>query len=99
MDARILELGYFAILAFLCVLTVWSGLKSGATFFKMSDVNLLFVSPVSPKTILAYGLIKQMGASALAVFGKQLFQCGGGVERRHAGTSVCRRVLSVWRVW
>ncbi len=68
MDARILELGYFVILAFLCVLTVWSGLKSGATFFKMSDVNLLFVSPVSPKTILAYGLIKQMGASALAVF-------------------------------
>ena len=37
--------------------------------------------------------------STLAVFGKQLFQCGGGVERRHAGTSVCRRVLSVWRVW
>ena len=68
LDGRILELGYFAILAFLCVLTVWNGLKSGATFFKMSDVNLLFVSPVSSKTILAYGLIKQMGASALAVF-------------------------------
>lgn len=34
----------------------------------MSDVNLLFVSPISPKKILAYGLMKQMGRTLLMVF-------------------------------
>lgn len=56
---------YFAVLLFIAVPSVLNGLKSGATFFKMSDVNFLFVSPVSSKIILAYGLAKQMGSSLL----------------------------------
>lgn len=65
LDFSILHGIYFAVLLFISVPTVLNGLKSGATFFKMSDVNFLFVSPISSKIILAYGLVKQMGASLL----------------------------------
>ncbi|WP_312695574.1 putative ABC exporter domain-containing protein [Caproiciproducens sp.] len=62
LDIRILHGVYLGILLFITVPSVLSGLKSGATFFRMSDVNFLFVSPVSPKKILAYGLVKQMAS-------------------------------------
>lgn len=65
LDIRILEGAYFAIMLLISVPSILGGLKSGATFFKMSDVNFLFVSPISPKKILAYGLIKQMAATLL----------------------------------
>ncbi len=63
LDIGILHGVYFAILFLITVPSVLSGLKSGATFFRMSDVNFLFVSPISPKKILAYGLVKQMASS------------------------------------
>jgi len=65
LDFRILHGIYLAALLFISVPSILSGLKSGATFFKMSDVNFLFVSPISPKKILAYGLVKQMASSLL----------------------------------
>lgn len=68
LDIRILEGAYLAVSLLIAVPTLLSGLKSGATFFKMSDVNFLFVSPISSKKILAYGLIKQMGSSFLMMF-------------------------------
>ncbi|HEX3037696.1 MAG TPA: putative ABC exporter domain-containing protein [Oscillospiraceae bacterium] len=68
MDIRLLQGSYFVILLFIAVLTLLNGLKSGTTFFSMCDVNFLFVSPLSPKRILAYGLIKQMGSSLLVMF-------------------------------
>lgn len=68
LDFRILHGGYLGVLLLIGVPVILSGLKSGATFFKMSDVNFLFVSPISPKRILAYGLLKQMGASLLMMF-------------------------------
>lgn len=49
------------------------GLSSGASFFSMGDVNLLFQSPTSPQTILYYGLARQMSTSLL-VGGFILFQ-------------------------
>lgn len=71
------ELGaiIFALFMFLFVTQVMQGISTGATFFKMSDVNLLFVSPTSPKKILAYGLVRQMGMSLLISF-FILFQAG-----------------------
>lgn len=35
------------------------GLNRGSSFFKASDINYLFVSPLSPNRILLYGLLKK----------------------------------------
>ena len=64
-DFRLLHGIYLAILLVLGLLSAWGGLKSGSTFFRMSDVNFLFVSPLSPKKILIYGLCRQMSALLL----------------------------------
>lgn len=58
---------YFFVLLALMVMVIISGLKSGSTFFNMPDVNLLFVSPLRPNLILAYGLVKQMGSLLLMI--------------------------------
>ncbi len=47
------------------VLTSFNGISKGASLFSMSDVNLLFPSPVKPISVLIYGLIQQMGTSLL----------------------------------
>ncbi len=39
------------------------GFSRGASFYGMSDVNLLFTAPLRSQSILIYGLIKQMGTS------------------------------------
>ncbi len=46
---------------FIFSISLYSGLERGASFFKMSDVNLLFTAPISSKKVLMYGIIKQMG--------------------------------------
>jgi len=43
----------------------FKGVESGASFFRMSDVNLLFTAPIRPLNILIYGLIRQMGTSIM----------------------------------
>ena len=53
---------------FLFVTSVQKGLSSGASFFTVADVNLLFLSPVSPQKILTYGLVKQAGTTLLLGF-------------------------------
>lgn len=50
------------------VLTAFSGISKGASLFSMSDVNLIFPSPVKPIPALIYGLIQQMGTSLLLGF-------------------------------
>lgn len=67
-DFRVLHGVFLAWLLFIGTSTLISSLKSGASVFKMADVNLLFVSPISPKKILAYGLARQMGTTLLAFF-------------------------------
>lgn len=67
-DIRILHGAYFGILLFFMGMLVLNALQKGTTFFGMADVNLLFVSPLSPRKILAYGLAKQMGRTLLMVF-------------------------------
>ena len=41
------------------------GLNRGSSFFKASDINYLFVSPLSPNRILLYGLLKKCLACVL----------------------------------
>lgn len=51
-------------LLFLYTFTV-TGLSTGSSLFTMPDVGLLFVSPISSKKILLYGLISTLGKSLL----------------------------------
>jgi putative ABC exporter len=55
----------FALYSYLFIATSLKGLSSGASFYSMADVSLLFSTPISTKRILIYGLIKQMGTSLL----------------------------------
>ncbi|MDD3173641.1 MAG: putative ABC exporter domain-containing protein [Herbinix sp.] len=64
-DERILfliiaGLGLFFLYAF-----TTSGLSTGASLFTMPDIGLLFVSPISSKIILMYGLITTLGKALL----------------------------------
>lgn len=49
LDLRILHGAYLGILLLFTVPILLNALQKGTTFFGMSDVNLLFVSPISPK--------------------------------------------------
>lgn len=65
LDFRLLEGIYLGLLLLVTIPSLLVGMKSGANIFTMSDVNMLFVSPISPKRILLYGLIKQMSTTLL----------------------------------
>lgn len=74
-DPRMLEGVYYGLLLLFCAPILFRSLKSGTTMFKMPDVNLLFVSPLPPKRILVYGLLKQTAATLLG-FVFMLFYSG-----------------------
>lgn len=59
---------YFAFLLLFYGIAIQKGLASGNSIFEMSDVNLLFVSPVNPRATLLYGLIRLIGTSFWAGF-------------------------------
>lgn len=65
LDIRLLEGAYLVLLLFIALPSLFAGMRSGASMFSMADVGMLFVSPLSPKRILLYGLIKQMGSTLL----------------------------------
>lgn len=44
------------------------GLTSGASFYSMADVNLLFATPIKQQRVLFYGLFRQLGTSLLIGF-------------------------------
>ena len=56
------ELQMIITLLFLLIfyVVIYDGIDKGTTFFKLYDVNLLFSAPVSEKSVLLYGLLKQM---------------------------------------
>lgn len=64
-DLGVLHGIFLGWLLLLGVPTLLSSMENGASFFRMPDVNFLFVSPVSPKTILSYGLVKKMLTSLM----------------------------------
>lgn len=45
---------------------LYSGTKRLDSKFSMSDVNLIFVSPIKPQTVLLYGIIKKIAVELLA---------------------------------
>jgi hypothetical protein len=70
---NILYLIFFGLSLFFVGASLIAGLSTGTSFFTMSDVNLMFTSPISSNKILLYGIIKQMGRSiVVSVF--MLFQ-------------------------
>ena len=64
-DIRELYAALTVLYAVMFFLMCYGGLQNGASMFSMADINLVFSSPVSPKKILIYGLIHQMGTSLL----------------------------------
>ncbi len=57
-----------ALYAVMFLLLCKNGLSSGASFYTMADVNLLFSTPIRPQRILFYGLVRQLGTSVLLGF-------------------------------
>lgn len=43
------------------------GIEKGSSYFRFSDVNLVFTAPFRPSKVLLYGFIKHMGTSLLIV--------------------------------
>lgn len=58
-------LGFYAVMFFM---VSHNGLTSGASFYTMADVSLLFSSPISTRRVLFYGLVRQLGTSVLLGF-------------------------------
>lgn len=52
---------------FYIYLGINSGLEKGNSFFRLSDVNFLFTSPISPQKILIYGFLKQLYTSIIMI--------------------------------
>lgn len=90
LDIRILQGIYFALLMFVVMINLIKGVDSGSTFFSMGDVNMLFISPISPKKILIYGLAKQMGMTVLIACCMVAY---GGMAVQFFGISVLDAVL------
>ncbi len=94
---------FFAFIAMFFVATIRNGLSRGDTIFEMNDVNLLFVSPINPRKILLYGLLRLMKtcffagffilfqANTLALFGIDY----GGVLLAFGGYMLAMMVLSI----
>lgn len=93
----------FLFISLFFVMSVLKGTSNGDNIFDMNDVNLLFVSPVSSRKILLYGIVKLVKVSFLAGF-FILFQSNSlanfgirfdGVLITLAGFMLCMVVLSV----
>ncbi|QOX64119.1 hypothetical protein FRZ06_12615 [Anoxybacterium hadale] len=56
------------LLLIFAVIAVQKGLSNGDVIFDMNDVNLLFVSPVSSRKILMYGILRMAKMALLAGF-------------------------------
>lgn len=48
------------------IYSLYSGTKKVKSQFNMSDVNLIFVSPIRPQTVLLYGIVKKIAVELLA---------------------------------
>lgn len=59
---------FFLIILFFTLIAIQKGLMSGDVIFDMSDVNLLFVSPVNSRLILMYGIVRMAKMAFLAGF-------------------------------
>ena len=55
----------FALFGAVFIMISLNGLSSGASFYSMADVHLLFQTPISPRRILLYGMVRQLGTSLM----------------------------------
>jgi hypothetical protein len=58
----------FLLILIFVVTAIQKGLAKGDVIFDMNDVNLLFVSPVSSRMILMYGIVRMAKMAFLAGF-------------------------------
>ncbi len=66
-DKRILFGAYLALLFFISIPIMLKGLSTGSSFFGLSDVNNIFVAPISEKRVLTYGIGRQLASSLFLV--------------------------------
>lgn len=64
-DISELTAGLNALFILIFSTTLFGGLSKGSSFFRMSDVNFLFPSPLNKRSILFYALIQQIWSSML----------------------------------
>lgn len=57
-----------AVLLGVLYLGVDRGVEHGSSFFRMSDVNLIFTAPISPKKVLVYGFVNHLSSALLFIF-------------------------------
>ena len=85
----------FALFGFVTYSSISKGLKQGSTFFAMPDVNFLFTSPIRPQAVLLYGVIRQMGISAMtSIF--MLFQIPNMRNLLHLDGTGIFAVITGW---
>ncbi len=58
----------FGMILIFTLISLRNALSNGSVIFDMSDVNLLFVSPVSPRMILLYGIVRMTKMAFAASF-------------------------------
>lgn len=63
-------------------LTINGGLSKTVNYFRLSDVNLMFTSPISPSTVIVYAMIKNIG-SLVFVSLFLIYQTGTMVNALH----------------
>jgi hypothetical protein len=63
---------YGAIVTGSILVVMWfgvnNGIDKGSSFFRLSDVNLVFTAPISPTRVLIYGFIKQLYTTLFFIF-------------------------------
>lgn len=67
-ELPVLYAGLTVLYAGMYLVLSYKGLSKGATLYTMADVNLLFPSPLSPKRVLFYGLVRQLGMALFMGF-------------------------------
>ncbi len=91
-DTRALYGGYLALLHFISIPIMLKGLSSGTSFFSMCDVNNIFVSPMSEKKILIYGVGRQLASMLFLVV---CFSAYGGMAMNIFRLSLTDAVLLI----
>ena len=77
-----------ALFLFIFLYMVWNGFSKGGTIFSLSDVNLIFPSPIGRTRALFYGLFRQIGTVLLV---------GIFSSTSTAGSTTC--TTSPWGPW
>ncbi|MDR0937441.1 MAG: putative ABC exporter domain-containing protein [Oscillospiraceae bacterium] len=90
----------YLIIAGVCVFMfasiMWNGVRKGATFFTMPDVLLLFPSPLNPKGVMFYGMIRSIGMYlAISLFYLMQYSTVHGVYGKGFPTLIVAMLLFV----